>query len=110
MAMTDETLAMLLAYCQLEAEDLTAEDLQLLDEFYMDAVGYMSGAGVSEPPAASPRAAQYNLCVKAMVLESWDRRGARTEAASVKENPAFRRRLNQLKRTKPVPKSGTGSV
>ena len=109
MAMDDAVRSSILTYCQLEEEDLTNEEKVLLEEFYDDAVSYMADSGVTEPAAGTKRAAKYNLCVKAMVLDSWDRRSAQTESASIRENPAFRRRLNQLKRTEPVPKSGTGS-
>ena len=109
MAMDYDVRSSVLAYCQLEEDDLTAEDRMLLEEFYADAVSYMEDAGVSKPATGTSRAAKYSLCVKAMVLDSWDHRSSQTESPSIRENPAFRRRLNQLKRTEPVPKSGTGT-
>ena len=48
--MSNERLALLKAYCKLDDLDETGE--KLLKRFYSEAVGYMAGAGVSEP---SPR-------------------------------------------------------
>lgn len=109
MKMPDAERTSILAYCQIEDDGLTEEDNALLEEFYFDAVSYMADAGVAKPAAETARAAKYNLCIKAMVLDSWDHRSAQTESSSIRENPAFRRRVNQLKRTEPVPKSGTGT-
>ena len=50
------------------------------------------------PEAETPRAAQYWLCVKYMVLDSYDRRDAAAEG-SLTANPAFRGLINQLKAT-----------
>lgn len=92
--------AALLGYCRLE--ELTAEEEALLESFYEDAVGYMTTAGVAEPVSAT-RLAQYNTCVSALVLDAWDHRGTQTGDKALVENPAFRRRINQLKLSEPRP-------
>lgn len=90
--------AALMTYCRLD--ELTAEDEALLGELYEDAVSYMTTAGISEPTAGA-RAAQYHTCVAALVLDAWDHRGTQTGDRALVDNPAFRRRLNQLKLSEP---------
>lgn len=92
--------ASILSYCRID--DPTPEDLTLLEGFHADAVSYMEGAGVAEPEAGSARLPQYNTCILALVLDAWDNRGTQTADKAFADNPAFRRRLNQLKRTEPV--------
>lgn len=87
------------AFCRLD--DISAEEEELLHCFYDAAVGYMSGAGVREPPEYTPRRAQYDLCVNYLVLDSWDRRDVSFVGGASSENPAFRRLLNQMKLTEP---------
>lgn len=102
--MTEERKGALLAYCRIEADELTPEEEVLLETMYWAAVGYMSGAGVSAPPAGTPRRAQYDLCVNALTLEDWDRRGTTSDergSYTVAENRSFRNTLNQLKLTEP---------
>ena len=98
MALTEERKAALLAYCKLTelADDPEVE--ALIPAFYEAAVGYMEGAGVTEPQEGTARRAQYDLCVNAMVLDAYDRRGAQTEG-SVGDNPMLRRMITQLKLT-----------
>ena len=98
MALTEERKAELLAYCKLTelADDPEVE--ALIPAFYEAAVGYMEGAGITEPAADTARRAQYDLCVNAMVLDAYDRRGAQTEG-SVGDNPMLRRMITQLKLT-----------
>ena len=69
---------------------------------------YMTTAGIALPPSGTPRRASYDICAHRMALDDYDeRRGVIHEKAD--ENPAFRRRLNQLKLTEPpVSKSDTG--
>lgn len=98
MALTEERQAALLAYCHLTELADDPEVKLLIPVFYEDAVSYMEDAGVSEPADGTPRRAKYDLCVNAMVLDSWDHRDTAEESSMV-ENPAFRRRLNQLKLT-----------
>lgn len=100
--MTEARRAQLLAYCRLD--DTGPWDDAVLDGMYLAAISYMEQAGVSEPPEGSPRRAQYDQCVNALVLDSWDRRGSSDEARSghtMTENRAFRLSLNQLKLTEP---------
>ena len=72
MALTEERKAALLAYCKLTelADDPEVE--AMIPAFYEAAVGYMDGAGVTEPKEGTARRAQYDLCVNAMVLDSWE--------------------------------------
>ena len=100
--MLRERLSEIAAYCRVEADD--AE----LPGFVDAAVAYLAGAGVREPQNNSPRYAQYLQCVKYLALDLYDRRDAAVEGA-LGDNPAFRRMLNQLKLTEPVPNLGTGS-
>ena len=106
MALTDERRAALMAYCRID--DLADGEAALLESLYEDAAAYLAEAGVSEPEAATGRAAQYDQCINALVLDAWDHRGSQTAGQALAENPAFRRRPNQLKLTEPVPDSGTG--
>lgn len=100
MAAFSDRQASILSYCRID--DPTPEDLSLLEGFHADAVSYMRNAGVAEPEAGSARLPQYNTCILAMVLDAWDNRGTQTADKAFADNPAFRRRLNQLKRTEPV--------
>lgn len=99
MALPEKRKAGLLAFCRLD--ELSPEEEELLGTLYDAAVGYMTQAGVGEPPEGTPRRAQYDLCVNYLVLDSWDRRDASFVGAASSENPAFRRLLNQLKLTEP---------
>ena len=96
MALDADRRAALLAYCRIEDPDGT--DLLTLEGLYQAAVGYLTNAGIAEPPPDTPRRAQYDLCVNHMVLDAFDRRGA-AENAVIHENPAFRRLIAQLKLT-----------
>ena len=73
------------------------------------AAAYLSGAGVSEPEDGTARFAQYLQCVKYLALDLYDRRDAVVDG-TLGDNPTFRRMLNQLKLTEPVPESGTGEA
>ena len=101
MDLTPERKAALLAYCRID--EVTEADMALLNSLYSDAVAYMVGAGVSVPKSGTDREAQYDQCVNALVLDAWDHRGTQTAGQALVENPAFRRRMNQLKLTEPVP-------
>ena len=100
MELTPERKAALLAYCRID--EVTEADIALLKSLYSDAVAYMGGAGVSVPTSGTDREAQYDQCVNALVLDAWAHRGTQTTGQALVENPAFRRRLNQLKLTEPV--------
>ena len=100
MELTAKRKSALLAYCRID--ELSGDDAELLESMYFDAVDYLAGAGVSAPEKGSGRAAKYDQCVNALVLDAWDHRGTQTAGQALVENPAFRRRLNQLKLTEPV--------
>ncbi len=95
MVMNDTRRAELMAYCHLDT--LSGEEQVLLDKVYLAAVGYLADAGVETPEPGTPAAAQYDLLIDAMVLDDWDTRGSQIECPALKENPSWRRRLNQLK-------------
>lgn len=99
MSIPEEKLAGLLAYCRIDEPDET--ELALLDTLYDAAVGYLDNAGVSQPKAGTPRAAQYELSINSLVLDAYDRREATTSGA-LSDNPAFRRLIVQLKLTEPA--------
>ena len=101
--MLRERLSEIAAYCKVDADD--AE----LPGFVDAAAAYLSGAGVSEPEDGTARFAQYLQCVKYLALDLYDRRDAAVDG-TLGDNPAFRRMLNQLKLTEPVPDSGTGEA
>lgn len=88
------------AYCRIDV--LEDGEEALLEGLFEAAVAYMTQAGVSEPAEGTPRRSLYDLCVNALVLDGYDVRGAQIAGATVAENPAFRRALNQLKLTEPV--------
>lgn len=96
MAAYEERKACLLAYCKLDEAELSDEDKQLLELFHDSAVGYLTGAKIAEPDAGSPHKAQYDLCIFRMVLDAWDHRDLQ-EVGDIKESPAFRSNVNQLK-------------
>ena len=101
--MLRERLSEIAAYCKVDADD--AE----LPGFVDAAAAYLSGAGVSEPEDGTARFAQYLQCVKYLALDLYDRRDTAVDG-TLGDNPAFRRMLNQLKLTEPVPDSGTGEA
>ena len=108
MAWDDAVKSRLMAYCRIDAlEEGDELHLQGLNEA---AVSYMEQAGVSEPKEATPRRAQYDLCVNALVLDGYDRRDMTITGAIVADNPSFRRMIVQLKLTEPVSDSDTGEA
>lgn len=96
MALTEERKAALLAYCRIDTLGEGGE--LLLQGLYDAAVSYMEQAGIREPEEDTARRAQYDLCVNALVLDAYDRRGAQTER-SVGDNPMLQRMITQLKLT-----------
>ena len=102
MALSDERRESLLAYCKLTELADDPEVKLLIPIFYAGAVGYLEGAGVTRSESDTNRAALYDLCVNAMVLDAWDNRDTKEPVSQATENPAFRHSLNQLKRTEPV--------
>ena len=108
--LTEERRASLLAYCKLTELADDPEVVLLIPLFYDDAVGYMEGAGVFEPPEGTKRRSQYDLLINRMVLNEWEQRDTAVVGTTVTENPAFRRKLNQLKMTEGmVSESDTGT-
>ena len=108
MAWDDAVKSRLMAYCRIDT--LEAGDELLLQMFYEAAVSYLEQAGVSEPKEKTARRAQYDLCINALVLDGYDRRGVQTEG-SVSDNPQLRRMIVQLKLTEPaVSESDTAEV
>lgn len=101
MALSEERLAGLLAYCRLAELADDPEVAALIPVLYEAAVGYMANAGVSQPAAGTPRAAQYDLCVDRLVLDAWERREVTITGTTAAENLAFRQLINQLKWTEP---------
>lgn len=104
--LTEERKRTLLAYCRLDEDEV---DPELMQTLYDDAVGYLEQSGVYLPEEGTLRRAQYDMCVNALVLDAHDNRGTEV-SGSLAENPAFRRKLNQLKLTQTVPNLGTGSI
>ena len=105
MELTDAIKRSILAYCRL---DLNPDEEDDFADCVMGAVSYLAEAGVAYPAEATERWHAYMRCLKAMVLDDWDHRGAQSSGQAPVENPAFRRRLNQLKMSEPtVSESGT---
>lgn len=93
----DEVKNRLMAYCRIDA--LEDGDEALLKDSYYSAVSYMEEAGIWEPPEGTARRAKYDQCIKYLVLDEYDRRDATITGTIVADNPSFRRKFNQLKRT-----------
>ncbi|MBR2934905.1 MAG: phage gp6-like head-tail connector protein [Oscillospiraceae bacterium] len=89
--------AQVLAYCRLDAEELSEADKVVLEGMIADAEAYMERGVGPKPGENTPRRAQYDQRVNEMVLDSWENRGTQAVGVTVMENPAFRRKLNQLK-------------
>lgn len=98
MALSEERLAGLLAYCKLTELADDPEVQTLIPALYDGAVEYLADAGIQEPAEGAARA-RYDLCVNYLVLSSYDQRGASIIGVTATENPMFRRMLNQLKLT-----------
>lgn len=104
MALTEARKASLMVYCRIDA--LEEGEGTLLEGFYDAAAAYLAQAGVKEPEEGTPRRAQYDLAVNAMVLDAYDNRGSQTAGAALSDNPAFRRMVTQLKLTEQEDSSG----
>ena len=105
--MTDARLAEVMAYCRIETED--PMELQLVRSLACAAESYLTQAGVSLPGEGTVRRCQYDLLVNAMVLDGYDNRGSQSVGVTLSENPVFRRMLNQMKLSEPVPETDTGA-
>ena len=101
MELTEARRAELMAY--IREDDLDDAGNALLESMYFDAIGYMEDAGDSMQDPGTKRRHQYDQCVNSLVLDAWDHRGTQTDGSALTENPAFRRKINQLKLTEPVP-------
>lgn len=93
----DRLKARLMAYCRIDV--LEDGDENLLKDAYYSAVSYMEEAGIWEPPEGTARRAKYDLCINALVDDEYDRRDVTITGTIVADNPSFRRKFNQLKRT-----------
>ncbi len=94
---SDALKARLMAYCRIDV--LEDGDENLLKDAYYSAVSYMEEAGIWEPPEGTARRAKYDLCINALVDDEYDRRDVTITGTIVADNPSFRRKFNQLKRT-----------
>lgn len=101
MSLTSGRLAEIANYCKVDADD--AE----LPGYVAAAEGYMLSGVCSEPEEGTTRAAMFLLCVKALTLEQYDRRGLAVDQAA-SENRIVRMMINQLKLTEPVSSADTG--
>ena len=106
MGLTEARKVTLKAYCKLD--DLSPGDEALLERFYIGAVEKLAKSGISQPAEGTPRAAQFDTLVDAIVCDNWDNRGTQQEI-SMPENPTFRQSLNQMKQTEPVSRLDTGT-
>lgn len=107
MTLTDARKTQLMAYCRID--ELAEGEVVLLEGMYQGAIDYLNEAGVTVPPEGTGRRFQFDQIVNALVLDEWDNRGTQVAGTVMAANPAFRRRLNQLKQTEPVPDSDTGA-
>ena len=71
-------------------------------------MGYLAGAGISEPADGTRRRGQFDLCVDYLILDGYDRREETVTGTTVSENPAFRRLINQLKLSEPAAETDAG--
>lgn len=100
MPIPEEYKAQVLAYCREPEPD--AESLLVLNQAWDSSAAYLEGAGVSQPPAENTaRTALWLSVMLPMVLDEYDQREAQIPERTLQDNPAFRRRLNQLKQTEP---------
>ena len=97
--LTGDRLKSLLAYCRLTEAELDVDEQQLITTEYAAAVSYMETGVCPAPEEGTPRRAQWDLCVNALVLDAWSRREATVDPSAVEDNPVFRRHINQLKMT-----------
>ena len=100
MPIPEEYKATVLAYCQEPEPD--EADLLALNQAWDSAEAYLAGTGVSRP--ATENAGRLSLWLGVMlpmVLDEYDQRGAQFAEGKLQDNPAFRRKLNQLKLTEP---------
>lgn len=97
MEVTFDELAACMRYMRVEDTEEEPAVLAVL----LSAREYLAGAGVAVPAAGSSRRSLYDTAAHALALDYYEQRGGVLERASVTDNPAFRRTLNQLKLTEP---------
>ena len=100
MELEPDVKARLISYCHLD--ELSEDELMGLTRFYYGAVSYMTNAGIREPKQGTPRRAQYDSLVDALVLDKWDHRGSQVVGQELKDNPAFTNEIIQLQSTEPA--------
>lgn len=82
-------------YCRID--ELGWEESTMILALVESAISELAIAGVNMPEHGTLFYAQYKLLLFAMVFDSWENRGTQAAGVTLSENPAFRRRLNQLK-------------
>ena len=100
MAIPEELIQDVESYC-LEP-DPDEEKLRALHLAWDEAAGYLQGAGVSRPKTDDERHGLWLGVMLALTLDGYDQRGAQFSAGKLQENPAFRRKISQLKWTEPA--------
>lgn len=109
MAIPEELLPNVLAYCQDPAPD--AADLMVLNQAWDAAGAFLAGAGISEPEPDDLSRPIWLQVMCALTLDGYDQRGAQFDAGNLAENPTWQRMKNQLKfDALPVPEESTGGV
>lgn len=98
MGVTFDEVAACMRYMRVE----DAEEEPAVLECLLSAREYLAGAGVAVPPEGTGRRRLYDTAAHALALDYYEQRGGVLDRASVTDNPAFRRTLNQLKLTEPV--------
>ena len=100
MAIPEELLGAVEAYCkEPDPDELTLLELTIA---WDTAAGYLQGAGVSRPKTDDERHGLWLGVMLALTLDGYDQRGAQFSAGKLQENPAFRRKISQLKWTEPA--------
>lgn len=94
----DDVRESLIRYCKVDGGD--PNDVADLEESYYAAVDYI---GVREPKQGTSRWYSYLQCLKYLVLDMFDRRGAKEPSNDAMANISFRQMLVQLKLTELPP-------
>ena len=105
MAIPEELLQDVEAYCVEPDPDEAA--LRALHLAWDEAEAYLQGAGICRPDPAAARHGLWLGVMLALTLDGYDQRGAQFETGKLQDNPAFRRKISQLKWTEPVSNSDT---
>lgn len=102
MAIPEELREAVFSYCK---EEDTPDTLGPMTAAWDGAEGYLEGAGVTRPAPESKRHGLWLGVMLAETLDRYDNRGGQA-AGQLRDNPAHRRALTQLKLTEP--EGGTG--